>query len=332
MKNSEQLIINEEKRVGRVARSASDQFLIWGEDKVYQAQAAGKLRYSSTLWPATGDWVVYEPYDEVKAIIHQVLERKTVLSRKEAGTRHQEQVIAANIHTVFIITSLTDELNIPRLERYVTQVYDSGASPVIICTKKDLCDDPAELVWRVENHIPAVPVYTVSSISGEGMDAIIERLDENETIAFVGSSGVGKSTLINRLLGRDLQETKQVREQDGKGRHTTTHREMFKLPNGTIVIDTPGIRELQLWGDASSLEGAFSDIEEKAASCKFRDCRHEQEPGCAVQKAINEGMIPSERLRNYKKLLRELERLDLKDKYGTHRTNRLLHSPNTKLY
>ncbi|WP_082235659.1 ribosome small subunit-dependent GTPase A [Halobacillus massiliensis] len=317
------------EQAGRIARSSSSIFTLWSDRGVLQGHLSGKLRYESSVRPVTGDWVVFEPFDQEKAMIHRVLTRETVLSRREPGTEHREQIIAANMDAVVIMTAMTAEFNMQRLERYVYQVYESGARPLIVCTKRDLYDEPEALVAQIEQRIPAVPVYGLSSLSLEGMEVFIKELSPLQTYVLIGSSGVGKSTLINNLLGQSVQQTKQVRLQDDKGRHTTTHREMFALENGAILIDTPGMREVQLWGNAEGVEAAFSDIEQLAARCKFRDCKHESEPGCAVLKAIDKGDLRTDRVKSYHKLSRELERLDLKEKYGTHRANRILHGPNS---
>ncbi|MCP3030603.1 ribosome small subunit-dependent GTPase A [Halobacillus sp. A1] len=321
-----------EEKIGRIARVNGESFVIWDEQKSYVSQVSGKFRYESNEWPIIGDWVVHEPHSNDQAIIHKVLNRKTVLYRKEPGTLHQKQMIAANIDSVFIVTALTNDFNLQRLERYVLQAYESGAKPIIICTKSDLVENTAEYRAEIENYIPAVPVYVISSFDGNGMEDFMSELKSGETYALIGSSGVGKSTLINQLLGQDVLLTNQVREQDGKGRHTTTHREMFLLPNGSFVMDTPGMREIQVWGESESLDLSFSDIDQLAGNCKFRDCEHNEEPGCAVQGAISNGSMTIARLKSYHKLTRELERLELKEKYGAHRTNRLLHSPNSKKF
>ncbi|GGF12638.1 putative ribosome biogenesis GTPase RsgA [Halobacillus andaensis] len=317
------------EKAGLIARSSSSIFTIWTDRGPVQGHMSGKFRYESSVRPVVGDWVVIQPFDEGKAIVHRVLTRKTVLSRKEPGTQHSEQVIAANMDAVIIVTAMTSEFNLQRLERYVYQVYESGARPLIVCTKKDLCDEQEAFITQIDRRIPAVPVYGVSSVTLDGMEEFMKELQPSQTYALIGSSGVGKSTLINYLLGEDIQQTKQVRSQDDKGRHTTTHREMFTLQNGAVLIDTPGMREVQLWGDAEGVEAAFSDIEALASTCKFRDCKHESEPGCAVLRAIDTGELSAERVKNYHKLARELHRLDLKEKYGTHRANRILHGPNS---
>ncbi len=325
--------VKEDALIGRITRASQEIYTVRTETNSYTGTVSGKFRYEAEqtyLWPAIGDWVVYEPYDQNKARIHHVLNRRTVLSRKAAGTGNDEQIIAANVDVVFIVTSLIKEFNVQRIERYVMQVYESGARPVIVCTKQDLCEYVMGKLAQVERHAPGVPVYTVNNLDGSGVDELKQELITGETISLIGSSGVGKSTLLNRLMGEVVQQTNQVREEDGRGRHTTTHRELFSLPNGTVVIDTPGMRELQLWGETANVDATFTDIENLSQQCKFRDCSHDKEPGCAVTKAIDDGELASDRLKNYNKLLREVERLNLKEKYGTHRTNRILHGPKSK--
>ncbi|MFZ0369090.1 MAG: ribosome small subunit-dependent GTPase A [Halobacillus sp.] len=329
--------MNEQEQAGRVVRSTHGIYSIATESKTYTGTLSGRFHNEITEnrdYPAVGDWVIFQPYDnDSKALIQRILQRRTLLSRKKAGTGNEEQIIAANIDAVFIVTALTKEFNVRRLERYVQQVYESGARPVVVCTKRDLCDTVSEKLWQVKRVAPGVPVYAVDSLTGEGMVSLLTEVNEGETISLIGSSGVGKSTLINRLLHKEVQATKNVRESDERGRHTTTHRELFELPEGAFIIDTPGMRELQLWGDQETTAGTFSDIENLSQQCKFRDCQHEQEPGCAVQQAIAEGELEVERLNSFNKLKRELHRLELKDQYGTHRTNRMLHGPNKgKIY
>lgn len=321
------------QHIGRITRLTHGLYVVVDDTCERNGEVSGRFHHmvgSDSDYPAVGDWVVFEPYDNgERAKIHQVLQRKTVLSRKKAGGSHKEQVIAANVDAVFIVTALTQEFNLRRIERYVQQIYESGARPVVVCTKKDLCDVVSARIAEVESVAPGIPVYAIDSLTGDGMEEITSELRPGETISLVGSSGVGKSTLINHFLGSQIQTTQGVREEDDRGRHTTTHRELFDLPNGTFIIDTPGMREMQLWGgDEEGVDQTFSDIEALSATCKFRDCKHEQEPGCAVLEAIEEGTLDAARLKSYNKLKRELKRLELKDRYGTHRTNRMLHGPN----
>ncbi|MBX0356702.1 ribosome small subunit-dependent GTPase A [Halobacillus sp. Nhm2S1] len=325
--------MHEGDHIGRVTRLTHGLYTVVDDEQERNGEVSGRFHHTVEVdkdYPAVGDWVVFEPYDAgARAKIHRVLDRQTVLSRKKAGGSHQEQIIAANVGTVFIVTALTQEFNLRRIERYVQQIYESGASPVVVLTKRDLCDTVPEHIAKVESVAPGVPVYAVDSLTGTGMKELVTELRVGDTISLVGSSGVGKSTLINHLLGMEKQATQGVREEDQRGRHTTTHRELFELPNGTYIIDTPGMRELQLWGgDEEGVDQTFSDIDRLSASCKFRDCKHEREPGCAVQQAIDEGELDVARLKSYNKLKRELKRLELKDRYGTHRTNRMLHGPN----
>ena len=242
--------------------------------------------------------------EDGNAVIQAILPRKSVFTRRAAGTANREQVVAANIDTVFICMSLNNDFNVRRLERYLSVAWDSGASPVIILTKADLCSDLDQRLRSVESVALGVEVVVTSSISENGTDALKPYLKEGKTASFIGSSGVGKSTLINRLMGSDKLATNGLRNDD-KGRHTTTHRELVLLENGALVIDTPGMRELGMWGADSGIDTTFADIEELALSCKFKNCTHTTEPGCAILAAIEDGTLSEERYRSYTKLSAE---------------------------
>jgi ribosome biogenesis GTPase / thiamine phosphate phosphatase len=256
--------------------------------------------------PAVGDWVAVRPLPgERKAVIEASLPRRTAFRRKEAWRRTAEQVVAANVDTVFLVTSFGPDLNPRRVERYLTMAWESGAAPVIVLTKLDLADDPAGEAVPVEAIAYGVPVHHVSALTGAGLDTLEPYLGRGRTVALLGSSGVGKSTLVNRLAGREVLATREVRD-DGKGRHTTSHRELVPLPGGALLLDTPGMRELQLWEASDGLATTFADVEELAAECRFSDCAHETEPGCAIRAALASGELDRARWDSYRKLQREL--------------------------
>lgn len=264
---------------------------------------ASHFRESTTLdRPATGDWVVLE-VDRVRA----VLPRRSAFVRRAAGEKTEAQVVAANVDRVLVVAGLPDDLNARRLERYLAVAWESGAIPTIVLTKADLVVDATAYVESVRAGAPGVDVIAVSVIDGRGMSDIEALLAPGATVALLGSSGVGKSTLLNHLAGREQMQTGEVRD-DGKGRHTTTHRELVALPGGALVIDTPGMRELQLWSVESGIEHTFDDIAQLAGSCRFGDCRHAAEPECAVRAAIEEGTLDVERLESWRKLSREAQR------------------------
>ena len=288
-----------------------------GEAEHY-ADLAGKLRHElkgpgSPGHPAVGDWVALRPpTGEGRAMIHAILPRKSKFSRKSAGQKTEEQVVAANVDTIFLVSGLDGDFNPRRIERYLTAAWDSGAQPVVVLNKLDRCEDPETCMLATEAIAMGVPVHRVSARTGENCGELAAYIVPGRTVGFLGSSGVGKSTLINRLLGREAQRTGDVREGDDRGRHTTTHRELFRAPTGGLLVDTPGLREIQLWEGDQGIESAFPEIETLSEDCRFGDCRHQGEPGCAVEAAVAVGALPAERLESYRKLQREQRHLHIR--------------------
>jgi ribosome biogenesis GTPase len=291
---------------GRVASRHKTVCEVLVSGAVVQAGISGALLKIGKQ-PVVGDFVVLLDQPELGSrVVVNILPRRTCLSRGAAGKGGGEQVIAANLDTIFIVTSVGKDLNLRRLERYLAIVYSSGASPVILLNKIDLEDNPTRLVEKIRSVAGNVPVIPLSALSKTGLDALNLYLNPGKTVALVGSSGVGKSTLINAFLGEAVQKTGDIRKDDEKGRHTTTVRQLFLLPNGAVLIDNPGVREIQLGDSAEGLEKAFSEIVDAARNCKFKDCTHRDEPGCAVLKAVENGLIPEERLASYHRLTEEL--------------------------
>ncbi|HSD27560.1 MAG TPA: ribosome small subunit-dependent GTPase A [Vicinamibacteria bacterium] len=284
------------------------------------ASVSGRLRHTARGpqdFPATGDFVAAETRPgEDRATIHEVLPRASCFSRKAAGSRAEEQVVAANVDTVLLVAGLDGDFNPRRVERTLVLAWESGAFPVVVLTKADLCADVASRRRGIEAAAAGVPVIVTSAATGEGLSDLMPHLVPGRTVALLGSSGVGKSTLVNRLLGYERQRTLAVREGDDRGRHATTFRELIPLPTGALVIDTPGLREIQLWAGEESLGDAFGDLAELASACRFRDCRHEAEPGCAVRAAVEEGALDAARLASYHKLGRELRYLETRADVG----------------
>lgn len=293
---------------GRVASANRERFVVWTEDGEVAAGVSGQLRQSGSRWPAVGDWVMLRPGAPV---IEEVLERRTVLSRKQPGRAIEEQVLAANIAVLFIVSGLDRDFNERRIERYLVVARQSGARPVVVLNKADLAEsyglDLDGVVARLGEWSGAA-VLAVSAAEGSGLDELGRMLRLGETAALIGSSGVGKSTLVNRLLGEGRQAVGSVREDDDRGRHTTTSRSMFRMPGGWLLIDMPGLREVQLWAAPDQLEASFEDVQEIAENCRFRDCTHTGEPGCAVLEAG----LDAGRLENFRKMQRELDYLDRK--------------------
>ena len=305
---------------GRIAAQHRGEYVLWTDDGELRAELPGRIRYDAAVTgvlPAVGDWVAARVRAlEGRATIHTVLPRRSTLARKEVLGGSQAQVLAANVDTAFLLSGLDGDFSVRRLERYLVLAWESGAEPVIVLTKTDLASDPAEQVLEVERVAIGVPVLPVCNVTGEGLDAVREHLRPASSSVVLGSSGVGKSSLINRIAGAEVMRTSAVAA-DGTGRHTTTHRELIPLPGGALVIDTPGLRELQLYdGDSSA---AFSDIEALAAECRFSDCAHVHEPDCAVLAAVDDGTLALERLRSWRKLQRELAAIAA-------RTDRRLHA------
>lgn len=289
---------------GRVISQAKDLYKVIGENGELMAEVSGRLRFEAKAlsdYPAVGDFVMLDRDNSTNgnAVIHNILTRKSVFARKSAGTSHDKQIVASNIDTVFICMSLNNDFNLRRLERYLSIAWDSGAVPVIVLTKSDLCYDIKQMLSEAESVAIGVDTIVTSAVNEEGYLGVTKYAQDGQTIAFIGSSGVDKSTLINRLIGENRLDTKDVRNDD-KGRHTTTRRELIALPGGGVVIDTPGMREIGI--ESADIAKAFADIDEMAASCKFHDCTHSSEPGCAVQNAIEGGLLSSDRLASYKKL------------------------------
>jgi ribosome biogenesis GTPase / thiamine phosphate phosphatase len=301
------------------ARVVSQQRGLWrvaGDFEECWAEPSGKFRKESEAggdWPAVGDWVSVELRAEKQnALIQQVLTRRSRFVRKVTGKQIAEQVIVANIDVALIVAALDGDFNVRRVERYLAQCWESGARPAIVLNKADACAESAGLVAEIEGIALGAPVFLVSAKTGEGLEALEGSFKKGQTIVLLGSSGVGKSTLVNCLLQEDRQTTHAVRESDSRGRHTTTSRELFVMPGGAMIIDTPGLRELQLWNAAEGLTQTFADVDELAAQCRFTDCQHQKEPGCAVQAALASGALDADRLESWRKLQREQEFLQRK--------------------
>jgi len=321
-----ELELNAEIAATRVAEENREMFRLLSPQGEFMAEVSGKFRHEVTGradFPAVGDWVLASTRkEESRATIHRVLNRKSKFSRKIAGKKTEEQIVAANVDVVFIVSSLNSEFNLRRLERYVALAWESGAQPVIVLNKSDLAENAEELRREAEAAAIGVRVILTSALRGDGIEEIremmlsaseesscgeitSEKMPVTKTAALLGSSGVGKSSLINAILGTELLDTGEIRESDDRGRHTTTTRHLIVVPGAGVWIDTPGMRELQLWDASEGIDQAFGEIAELAANCKFRDCKHIDEPGCAVRAAVESGELAAERLESFHKLGRE---------------------------
>ncbi|WP_198508255.1 ribosome small subunit-dependent GTPase A [Bacillus alkalisoli] len=302
--------------VGRVMLEHKRLYRVATETGELLAEVSGKFRFVAHAredFPAVGDWVVISVREsEGKATIHHLLPRFSKFSRKVAGENTEEQIVAVNVDTVFLVQSLNHDFNPRRLERYLVMAWESGANPVVLLTKADLCEDVESLINEVEAVAFGIPIHVISVKEETGIEALQPYFQEGKTVALLGSSGTGKSTLTNYLIGEYKQEVKEVREDDDKGKHTTTYRELYLLNSGGLVLDTPGMRELQLWEADHSISQSFQDIEALTGQCQFRDCTHKNEPNCAVQLAITEGQMDDSRLQSYFKLQKELAYLERK--------------------
>jgi len=295
---------------GRVAAAHRGEFDVWLETGEVRSSLPGKL-LNDGVDVAVGDWVGLG-----QGLIRQVLPRRSAIVRNAASNQQRlthGQTLASNVDVAFVVSSLGPDLEPRRIERYLVTIWESGATPEIVLTKADRMEDPWELVAEVEAVALGVPVHVVSAVTGHGCEALRARIEPGETAVLLGSSGVGKSTLVNRWLGEEVMATKETREDDDEGRHTTTVRQLLLLPGGGLVLDSPGIRELQLWDvGAGALDATFSDVEELAAECRFGDCTHQHEPGCAVLAAVEAGDLPAERFASWRKLQRELRAMELR--------------------
>ncbi len=300
----------------RVIRGEKNYFRVWTLAGELTVRFAGKIRHRAggrEDLPVVGDWVAVEPQPGERGLIHALLERRSSFARNLPGRRKgkgkeriEQQVIAANVDLVLIVCGLDRDYNLRRIERYLTLVGGSGAAAVVVLNKADRCDNPADCLAEVIGIAGDSPVHLCMAKDRAQLDFISRYLQPGKTLALLGSSGVGKSTILNGLLGVEKQKTSEVSEAVGKGRHTTTHRELFLLPQGGVLMDNPGMRELHLWGEEEDLAESFTDIEDLALACRFSDCAHKSEPGCAVRRAVEQGELSGSRLANYHKLKDEL--------------------------
>ena len=299
----------------RIAAEHRGAYEVWAEGGAGRAQLAGRLHLEleAAGLPGVGDWVLVKetPGRDRTTVVERVLRRRTVFTRGAAGRETRAQVVAANVDLVFAVCGLDADFNVRRIERYLARIWASGAEPAVLLNKADVCDDLAAHLALVESHCATVPIYVTSALHRDGIEPVRARIHDGMTVALVGSSGAGKSTLLNALVGEERMRTGEVRSSDGRGCHVTTHRQLVRLPGGGLLLDTPGMRELQLV-DEDGLDVVFGDIVALAARCRFRDCHHAGEPGCAVEEAVESGELGSERLDHYRKLEREAQAYELR--------------------
>jgi ribosome biogenesis GTPase / thiamine phosphate phosphatase len=308
---------------GRVIKQARDLSTLMTAAGETAGEVSGRFRHRAigpSDFPAVGDWVAIRPVERGPSLIEAILPRRSAFTRKAAGEAVEAQIVAANVDTVFLVSGLDGDFNLRRIERYLTTAWSSGAEPIIILNKADLRPDLEDVVAAAAGVAPGVPIVAARALTDGGLEALMPFLSAGRTVAFLGSSGVGKSTMINRLIGRERFRTAAMSDAAaGRGRHTTTERELVLLPGGALLIDTPGMRELGLWADDDGLDRTFDEIEALAARCRFPDCSHEREPGCAVRAAVETGAVDPARWQSYLKLRRELRFVELKKDETTRR-------------
>jgi ribosome biogenesis GTPase len=310
----------------RVASDLGESYRLLSEHGELRGELTGRLRHKAQAkqdLPGVGDWVIIKPIlEESKGVIQQVLPRKSCFIRKEAGFRSRAQIVCANVDTTFVVVSLNDDFNLRRIERYVTAIWDSGSRPVIVLSKSDLCEDADRRILAVESVARGVSIHAISSLTGEGMDYLAAYLAPGSTVAMVGSSGAGKSTLINKMVGSEVRRVREIRSSDDHGRHATSTRDLILLSSGALVLDTPGMRELQLWDAEEGFRETFDDVESLAAGCRFSDCSHNSEPGCAIREALEQGLIDQARIESFEKIRREVEYFELRQRIGARRAEK----------